>query len=424
MTYMSQSMGWSMMIITKLLYIDRLYHQTTVTFDATLEMLCLLLTTVIVLSNGVVEGDATNSEISNLTIAINKLLTQFTHKCPVAEQSNSRDAITDLMQLVLTKQLLSVDSSSSSQPNTCDTEGIQQAIEVLNNTMSMMADQFISLKDAVSKQKGDRSDEKQDSLFTSCEAILRQWPNNPSGYYSIADSNGSVHHVYCHMEGLCNLGGGWMRIANLNMTKECVCPNNLRLYSQKGVCACGRPTTSSGSCVGTFFSSSSIKYSQVCGKVIGYQVGFTDGTAQRSTNIKSDINTYYTDGVSLTHGNPRQHIWTLMSGSWDRNNKYSRCPCGHVYDPAPTFVGSDYYCESGYQNNSTPVHKKVYTSDRLWDGKDCGSSETACCQRTLIPWFYKSIGYYTTDNIEMRICCNEGTNDEDVAVEQYEFYVK
>ena len=56
------------------------------------------------------------------------------------------------------------------------------------------------------------------------------------------------------------------------------------------MCACGHPVTSSGSCVGTFFLSRSIKYSQVCGKVIGYQVGFTDKTALRSTNIKSDIN--------------------------------------------------------------------------------------------------------------------------------------
>ena len=83
----------------------------------------------------IVEGGNTvypNSEITNLTIAINKLLTQFTHKCPITEQSNSRDTINDLMQLVLTKQLLSVDSSSScspSQPNTCNNEGIQQAIE-------------------------------------------------------------------------------------------------------------------------------------------------------------------------------------------------------------------------------------------------------------------------------------------------------
>ena len=162
----------------------------------------------------------------------------------------------------------------------------------------------------------------------------------------------------------------------------------------------------------------------MCGKVIGYQVGHTDAAAYRATNIKN-INTYYVDGISLTHGNPRKHIWTLMSGARDRSVYENKCPCANVgFSPAPSFVGSDYYCESGYQGSNNPTHGVFYSSDRLWDGKECGSSETACCQRPLIPWFYKSIGYYTTDYIEMRICCDEGTNDEDVAIEQYELYVK
>ena len=392
-------------------------------------MFYVLLTVVIVLSSGVVEGGNTiypNSEITNLTIAINELLTQFTHKCPITEQSNSRDTINDLMQLVLTKQLLSVDSSSSccpSQSNTCNNEGIQQAIEGLNNSIAMIIDRLHLLTDAVSNISCP-DNYCCDSLLPSCEAIHKKWPNNPSGYYNITSNNGSVRQVYCHMESLCNSTGGWMRIANLNMTEGDSCPNGFRMYSKGGVHACGRPTTSSGSCVGTIFSSSGIKYSQVCGKVIGYQVRHPDATAERITNIKNNINTYYVDGVSLTHGNPRKHIWTLMSGARDRNVYENKCPCANVGSkPAPSFVGSDYYCEAGYQGDSNPA-AEFYSLDPLWDGKDCGSSETACCQRPLIPWFYKSIGYYTTDYIEMRICCNEGTNDEDVPVEQYELYVK
>ena len=386
-----------------------------------------LLVAVFILSSAVVEGGNTiypNSEITNLTIAINKLLTQFTHKCPVTEQSNSRDTINDLMQLVLTKQLLSVDSSSScspSQPSTCNNEGIQQAIEGLNNSIAMIIDRLDSLTDAVSNFSCP-DNYCCDSLPSSCEAIHKKWPNNPSGYYNITSNNGSVHQVYCHMESLCNSTGGWMRITNLNMTdSECDCPDGFSLYSKGGVRACGRPATSSSSCVGTIFSSSGIKYSQVCGKVIGYQVGHPDGA---NSNI-NDINTYYADGVRLTLGNPRKHIWTLTSGASDRSVHENKCPCGSVGpNPAPSIVGSDYYCESGYQGDYKPTPGVFYSSDPLWDGKDCGSSETACCQRPLIPWFYKSIGYYTTDYIEMRICCNEGTNDEDVAVEQYELYVK
>ena len=322
------------------------------------------------------------------------------------------------------------DSSSSSccspQPNTCNNEGIQQAIEQLNNSIASQAekitDSLVSLTEAV-KELICRNNED-DPILPSCEAIHKRCPNKPSGYYNIS-SNGAVHTVYCNMENLCNLEGGWMRIANLNMTQTTSCPTGFRLYTNGGVRACGRPVTSSGSCVGKIFSSSGIEYSQVCGKVIGYQVGFTDAAGEREISIKNNINTYYADGVSLTHGKTREHIWTLMSGTRDRSLHSNKCPCTTAGSfPAPSFVGSDYYCEAGYQGSTSPTFGEFYSSDRLWDGKDCGSSETACCQSSLIPWFYKSIGNYTTDYIEIRICCSEGTDDEDVPIEQYDIYVK
>ena len=336
-----------------------------------------------------------------------------------------------------------VDSSSSSccsfQSNSCDNNGI---IEQLNNSIASQAEQISRITESITSQAEQISiiadklvslteavndlicTNEHDPILTSCEAIHKKCPNKPSGYYNIS-SNGAVHTVYCNMENLCNLEGGWMRIANLNMTQTTSCPTGFRLYTNGGVRACGRPVTSSGSCVGKIFSSSGIKYSQVCGKVIGYQVGFTDAAGFRDNSILNNINTYYADGVSLTHGNPREHIWTLMSGSSDRSRFTNKCPCGSLGSfPAPSFVGSDYYCEAAYQGNEVPQHREFYSSDPLWDGKDCGSSETACCQSSLIPWFYKSIGNYTTDYIEMRICCNERTYDEDVAIEQYDIYVK
>ena len=88
----------------------------------------------------------------------------------------------------------------------------------------------------------------------------------------------------------------------------------------------------------------------------------------------------------------------------------------------PSFVGSDYYCESGSPN--LHVVGTFYTNDPLWGGHQCGSIETACCQRTGIPWYNKKFSYSTTDYIEMRICLDGGTSDEDCAVAHYEIYVK
>ena len=75
------------------------------------------------------------------------------------------------------------------------------------------------------------------SLLHSCEEIHTNWPDSPSDYYIIADTNGHPCHVYCHMESLCNSGGGWMRVAYLNMSEEC--PPGFRLYNSNRIRACG-----------------------------------------------------------------------------------------------------------------------------------------------------------------------------------------
>ena len=146
------------------------------------------------------------------------------------------------------------------------------------------------------------------------------------------------------METLCGKGGGWRRIASLNMTDpDEKCPSQFRTYSSGGVRACGRPVTNSGgSCFGITFPLKDMKYSQVCGKVIGYQHGTTDGAA--AFHSSKDINSPYIDGISLTHGNPRKHIWSLLSGYSDIAG--SDCPCdSDTPYPVPSFVGSHYYCK-------------------------------------------------------------------------------
>uniref|UniRef100_A0A1X7UE86 Uncharacterized protein n=1 Tax=Amphimedon queenslandica TaxID=400682 RepID=A0A1X7UE86_AMPQE len=51
------------------------------------------------------------------------------------------------------------------------------------------------------------------------------------------------------------------------------CPFRFRLYQSGGVIACGRATSSGGSCTSVQFPSNSrsISYSQVCGRVVGYE---------------------------------------------------------------------------------------------------------------------------------------------------------
>ena len=252
----------------------------------------------------------------------------------------------------------------------------------------------------------------------SCKDIKTVLHNSPTGYYHVNSRN-----IYCNMGELCGTGGGWTRLAYLDMSDSTVnCPTGFRLYQSGGVRACGRPY-GGASCSSVQYPSNGISYSQICGRVVGYQYGLTDAVGYISIN---DINSYYVDGVSITHGSPRQHVWTFMSGNRESTYSNSNCPCNTPpggTQQVQSFVGSNYFCESGNYNN-TSTHT-LYTEDPLWDGQGCGTQEMSCCSAPGLPWFHRDYGNVTiTDYIELRVCADQGTSDEDVPVSFYEIYVK
>jgi hypothetical protein len=104
--------------------------------------------------------------------------------------------------------------------------------------------------------------------------------------------------------------GLWIQIANLNMTDPLQrCPSAWREIVTKGVRVCGRPSASHNMCHSTSYSSAGLTYTKVCGRVTGYQVGHPD-----AFHSSDSINESYVEGVSITHGSPRSHIWTLAAG--------------------------------------------------------------------------------------------------------------
>ena len=260
---------------------------------------------------------------------------------------------------------------------------------------------------------------------TSCLQILKNTPSAMSGYHDITLGNGTKITVYCDMEGVnCDGEGGWMRVAHLNMSDPTEqCPPGFRLYEENGVRACGRQ---SDGCQSVVFDTYNISYSQVCGRVTGYQHGSPDAI-QFNNPFLDDIEQPYIDGVSITRdSNPRKHIWTFMAAlqenSFNYNGEYV-CPCApnSPLTPRP-FIGNDYFCESG--NPAEWDRTTFHTSDPLWDGEQCGLIEQDCCNVTGIPWFNKVLEKPTTDYIELRVCCEGPTSDEDSPVGYYEIYMK
>uniref|UniRef100_A0A1X7UL90 Fibrinogen C-terminal domain-containing protein n=1 Tax=Amphimedon queenslandica TaxID=400682 RepID=A0A1X7UL90_AMPQE len=231
---------------------------------------------------------------------------------------------------------------------------------------------------------------------------MKRQPLSPSGVYQLAPATigGSTYTAYCNMGTLCGLGGGWTRLAYLDMTDATQnCPSGFRLYQSGGVRACGN-TNSGGGCVSVQFPSNGISYSQICGRVTGYQWGSLNGI-----DGVNDINSYYLDGVSITRGSPRQHVWSFLA-----ENTQSQCPCASGNSGSVrSFMGNNWFCESGNGGGESSI---LYTADPLWDGQGCGGSEGPCCNVPGIPWFHRDYGNTTTtDYIELRVCADHSTDD-------------
>ena len=127
----------------------------------------------------------------------------------------------------------------------------------------------------------------------------------------------------------------------------------------------------------------------------------------------------YVAGVSLTHGSPRQHIWTFAAGHSEFLDTNYVCPCDTTVDISiPPFVGGDYFCESG-RNSAAP--NRFFADDPLWDGNGCTATST-CCSFNNPPYFTKQLPSPTTDDIEARLC-NDYTF-EDTPIELIELYVQ
>ena len=220
----------------------------------------------------------------------------------------------------------------------------------------------------------------------------------------------------------CGGTGGWRRAVYLDMTDPNTdCPFGWREtgYSKR---TCGRASAGYKTCDSVTFPVSGGEYRQVCVRIKAYQWGLTTAFQARYNTI----NDAYFSGVSVMHGSPRQHIWTFAVGRWENNtsNDAYMCLCdGYAY-PIPSFVGEDYFCESGF------IHPGYYdlsvyalhSNDTLWDGRDCHFSST-CCLKHNPPFFTKSLNMTTTDDIELRMC-SYLTYYENVAVELIELYIR
>lgn len=159
--------------------------------------------------------------------------------------------------------------------------------------------------------------------------------------------------------------------------------------------SCVVNSTLSGSlCEGSlFFSAQGVTYSRVCGRAIGHTESISSYRAFATTS--QDIDRAYVDGVSVTHGSPRQHIWTFAA-SYNSRSPCPLCSSQRQGRQPPSFVGSNYFCDDPSSEQSDGMLS-------FWTGVDCLSD---CCSFKNPPWFNVTLPVPTSDDIEVRMCAD------------------
>ena len=210
-------------------------------------------------------------------------------------------------------------------------------------------------------------------------------------------------------EVLPNCGiGKWIHVALFNMSNAShFCPPSWTETSMPlRSCFTRSPTT----CPGTFFSTSGLTYSRVCGRAIGLVSGQANAFGYLSHQRNQTIDGPYVDGISLTHGSPRKHIWTFAGSG----NRVNHCPCDNgnrnTYQAPlpPSFIANDYFCDTVYNG-------------ALWDATGCTQE---CCRINTNPWFSVSLPAPTSDDIEVRICGDQDYGAEIIRLSYLQLYVQ
>ena len=136
--------------------------------------------------------------------------------------------------------------------------------------------------------------------------------------------------------GDCGCGDfGWRRVAYLNMSDPTqTCPPAWELITTPRR-SCGRPSNAGNrTCNSAMFPTQGIQYSEICSRIIGYQVG--EPGAFSFPHLWPTIDDPYVDGVSLTHGSPHHHIWTFAGALHKYPLYYTHnCPCTNVTEQRP-----------------------------------------------------------------------------------------
>ncbi len=305
---------------------------------------------------------------------------------------SSQDAVIDASDKDRQIQTnMSATNMSPTNMSTVQDTSSQDSLSRLGNSInSSISDIYEILNNVNGNLSSLHTNFQADRYLSSCSDILQQDSTNPSGRYIVRSSNGVLRSVYCDMTN--TFGGdsiGWMRVAKLDVNN---CPMGLETQNFSGNITTCVQSTYSGKCSEIIYSVNNIQYSKVTGRVRGYQIGTPDGFTRITT--RTTVN--YVDGIRILNTD-NEHIWTFAAG----------CDCN---SRKPPFIDSDYSCD-----RHAGCRVRRFCNTLLWNSQRCGEPST--------PWFLKTLNP-TTANIQVGICRDDNSNDENLAITQIELYVQ
>ncbi|XP_065180675.1 uncharacterized protein LOC135811376 isoform X1 [Sycon ciliatum] len=334
--------------------------------------------------------------------------------CEISDLANITSSLADL-----TLRLNSIETKSAqSASRTADT--VSRVLKQIQLTLDRRLDEQASV--VQSEIQAIRHEVMMNSLqhTGSCKEIQhRSNYTAPSGFYHIISGltggRNLIHGVYCDMD---HYGGGWTRIAYINPTQEGSCPGNMRFQNLQ-VKLCTRRASSVGGCDGATFQSPIAEYSEVMGFVTGYRDNTLDAFHSAHYH-NTPLNSWYMDGVSITHGSPMQHLWTY-TGSFNEVD-VAHCPCSpRAGAQTPPFVGSHYYCA----DHGHAWRRWTFTpAAHAWSNTSQCTAGGTCCDNTDMPWFHRQLDTSTSAPVQIRICANEGNSNENFGIDESAIFVK
>jgi hypothetical protein len=235
-------------------------------------------------------------------------------------------------------------------------------------------------------------------------------PSAPSGAYTFV-RGGVTTTDECDMA---NLGGGWTLLFRLNDGDPC--PAGW-VSAPRG---CRRPDAG-----GANQSTARVALPHAIGEFRGSvrALGFGVSDAFDVSGATGSIDDNYVDGLSITQGAPRRHLFTYAHGATDPfTEQPSSCPCAGGHLP-PAFVGASFRCEAPRRAaDPNDLSSRFYDfDDILFDGATIDDAVCVDAPESE-PAFYVTSTVASADDVELRLLSDQATSNEDTAIVQLELW--